>query len=169
MTPNDIHASVRTLPRHHQRSFLSHHMRKSTETHVATVSDQQKRNRCPSWGSLFRNFSMCRKKECPNLSRPFPFIPSRLLPITPVHIGSVHWLRTIFFTSSDLMLWCICTMQLKVQGTWLSWGIWGNQVPVIRLGSSPGRHLGPRSHMLLTDPHQDIMQRIKDFRTLSFE
>jgi hypothetical protein len=45
-----------------------------------------------------------------------PFIPSRPLPITPVHIGTVHWLLTTFVPSADLTLWCICTMQLKVRG-----------------------------------------------------
>lgn len=56
------------------------------------------------------------EKECSDLSRPSPFIPSCPLPITPVHVGTVHWLRTTFVTSSDLTSWCICAMQLKVHG-----------------------------------------------------
>ena len=55
-------------------------------------------------------------KECPDLSQPSPFIPSSPLPLTPVHVGTVHWLRTTFVTSSDLTSWCICAMQLKVRG-----------------------------------------------------
>ena len=35
-------------------------------------------------------------KECPDLSQPSPFIPSSPLPLTPVHVGTVHWLRTTF-------------------------------------------------------------------------
>jgi hypothetical protein len=57
-----------------------------------------------------------KEKKCPDLSWPSPFIPSRLLPITPVHLGTVYWLRTTFITSSDLTSWCICAMQLKVYG-----------------------------------------------------
>ena len=56
------------------------------------------------------------EKRMPDLSRPFPFVPSHPLPITPVHVGTVHWLRTTFVTSSDLTSWCICAMQLKVRG-----------------------------------------------------
>jgi hypothetical protein len=48
------------------------------------------------------------KSKCPDLSSP--------LPLTPVHVGTVHWLRTTFGTSSDLTSWCICAMQLKVRG-----------------------------------------------------
>jgi hypothetical protein len=61
-------------------------------------------------------YNVQKKEECPDLSQSSHFIPSRLLPITPVHVGTVHCLRTTFVTSSDLTLWCICTMQLKVHG-----------------------------------------------------
>jgi hypothetical protein len=58
----------------------------------------------------------CVGKRMPDLSQPSPFIPSSPLPLTPVHAGTVHWLRTTFVTSSNVTLWCICAMQLKVRG-----------------------------------------------------
>ena len=40
------------------------------------------------------------------------------------------------------IIWSLVHLRNAAQGTWLSWGIWGSQVPVIRLGSSPRRHRG---------------------------
>jgi hypothetical protein len=84
---------------------------------VATVSDQQKRSDETDvlLKAVYSGTSQyCRKKKkCPDLSRPSPFMPSRPLLITPVHVGTVHWLRTTFFISSDLTSWCICAMQLR--------------------------------------------------------
>jgi hypothetical protein len=84
---------------------------------VATLSDQQKRSNETDFllkAVYSGTFQWAGKKECPDLSSPSPFIPSRPLPITPVHVGTVHWLRATFTTSSGLMLCCICAMQLKV-------------------------------------------------------
>jgi hypothetical protein len=98
-------------------------------------AEKKRRNRCPSQGSLFRNFTMSRKKECPDLSRPSPFIP---------HHPSQHRHSSLAqdYIGHIIRSYVVVHLCNAAQGTWLSWGIWGSQVPVIRLGSSPGRHLG---------------------------
>ena len=79
---------------------------------------------------------MCRKKECPNLSQSSPFIPS-LQPSPRSHSSLAQ-----VYIHHIIQSYVVVNLCNAAQGTWLSWGIGGTQVPVIRLGSSPGHHLG---------------------------
>jgi hypothetical protein len=72
--------------------------------YVATDPDQQKRSDETDilLKAAYSGTSQCVGKRMPDLSRKTSFIPSSPLPLTPVHVGTVHWLRTTFVTSSDL-------------------------------------------------------------------
>jgi hypothetical protein len=103
-------------------------------------AEKKWQNWCPSQGSFIQELHKCVGKRMP---RPLSDIPLYPLQSTPPHPSpSRH---------SSLAQNCICHIIRSyfvvhlckaAQGTWLSWGLWGSQVPVIRLGSSLGRHIG---------------------------
>ena len=111
-------------------------------------AEKKRWNRHPSQGSFIQERHKCVGKRMP---RPLSAIPLYPLQSTPPHPSP----RRHSSLAQDYIrhiIWSYVMVHLSnaAQGTWLSWGIWGSQVPVIRLGSSPGRHLGavatPASH-----------------------
>jgi hypothetical protein len=102
-------------------------------------AEKEQRNRCPSQGSLFRNFTMSKKK----MPQPLSAIPLYALSSTPHHLSPHrHSSLTQDLIHHIIQSYVLMHLHNAAQGMSLSWGIWGSQVPVIRLGSSPRSHLG---------------------------
>jgi hypothetical protein len=109
---------------------------------VTTVSDQQKRSDETHvlLKAVYSGTSQCAGKRMP---RPLSAIPLYTLSSTPHH-PSPRRHSSLAQDYIHHIIWSYVMVHLRnaAQGMWLSWGIWGRQVPVIRLGSSLGCHLG---------------------------
>ena len=117
---------------------------------IASNSDQQKgrMTQCSSQSSLFRNLST----SCMNLSLGIVSCvcisapncnPLYILSTTP-HQPSPHNSSPLARIITHHMVWSCIMVHLRSShdGCGLFSGVWGSQVQVIKLGCSPGLHLG---------------------------
>ena len=108
---------------------------------LPSLTSRKEAMKLMSFSSQFiQELHKCVGKRMPQPVSAFPLYP---LPSTPHHPSP----RRHSSLAQDYILhiirsYVVVHLRNAAQGEWLSWGIWGSQVPVIRLGSSPRHHLG---------------------------